>query len=188
MTAAVEQERRDALDVAAIDLLAVHDRTLSDMQHADDDGGQTGPFDPAADGKYLGAVLADPAQAAGAGIALGDGVGGDQPVGALLADEVERAAEEMGHEIGVAVAFLVDFLQPVGIVRGRCPAATEFLPANGGFPMIASNPGGFSCERFRPRALRLMAPARTPPGTRAPSGRGRGAGRPGGVRRAQPRN
>ena len=49
---------------------------------------QTGPFDPAADGKYLGAVLADPAQAAGAGVALGDGVGGDQPVGALLADEV----------------------------------------------------------------------------------------------------
>ena len=41
VAAAVEQERGDALDVAAVDLLAVHDRTLSDMQHADDDGGQS---------------------------------------------------------------------------------------------------------------------------------------------------
>ena len=152
MAAAVEQERRDAFDVAAVDLLAVRYRTLPDVQHADDDGGQTGPLEPAADGKYLGAVLADPAQAAGARVALGDGVGGDQAEGALLADEIERAAEEVGHEIGVAVAFLVDLLQPVGIVRDVAEAASEFFPAKGGLPTIASNPGPFSRRGVPPRA------------------------------------
>ena len=133
MTAAVDQERRDALDVAAVDLLAVRYRPLPDVQHADDDGGQSGPFDPAADGKYLGAVLTDPAQAAGARVALGDGVGCDEAKGALLADEIERAAEKVGNEVGVAVAFSVDLLQPVGIVRDVA-RRQRVLPRKGRVP------------------------------------------------------
>jgi len=52
-------------------------------------------------------MLADPAQARSASIALRDSVGGDQPNRAAIAHEVEGATEEVGHEVGTAARLLV---------------------------------------------------------------------------------
>ena len=53
------------------------------------------------------------AQAGAAGVALGDGVGGDQPQRAAGPQQIEAAAEEVGNQIGIAVAFEVELLEPV---------------------------------------------------------------------------
>ena len=46
------------------------------------------------------AVLADPAKPGRSRVALADRVRGDQAEGALVAEQVERTAEEVGDEIG----------------------------------------------------------------------------------------
>ena len=73
--------------------------------------------------------------------------------GALLADEVERAAEEVGDEVGVAVAFSVDLASTSwDSPSRRCPPPASSCRPNGGLPTIASNPGAFSLRGVPPRA------------------------------------
>ena len=67
-----------------------------------------------------------------------------------VAEQVERPAEEVSYEVGVAVRFLVDHLEPVQIAR-RLPLIRVFLPANGGFPRTHRTPD--SCGRI-PRGIR----------------------------------
>ena len=84
------------------------------------------------------AVLADPAQA---GVAVSPWpivLVAIRPKAAAVAKQVERAAEEVGNEIGVAVRLLVDRLEPVEIALALT-ADIVFLPANGGLPTNASN-------------------------------------------------
>ncbi len=75
------------------------------MDDADHDRRHTRPLQPFARGVDRAAVGADPAEARGLRVTLADGVGGDQAKGAALPDQVERSAEEVGHEVGVAVRF-----------------------------------------------------------------------------------
>ena len=55
--------------------------------------------------------------------------------------QLERSAEEMGNKVRVAVRFLVDRLEPVGITVCMSSREIVFFPAKGGFPTNASNPG-----------------------------------------------
>ena len=74
----VEQEGGDGVDGRAVEHLAVGVTALGDMQHAHDDRRLAGPLDPLGGAVDLAAVLADPAKSARAGVALGDGVRGDE--------------------------------------------------------------------------------------------------------------
>ena len=64
-----------------------------------------------------------------------------RPKAPPVAQQAERAAEEVRDEIGIAVRALVQRLQPRQIALARWPAMIVFLPANGGLPTIASKPG-----------------------------------------------
>ena len=96
------------------------------MQDAHDDRGLAGPLIPLDGPVDLAAVLANPAEPTGPGIALGDRVGGDQAERAARPHQVEGAPEEVRDKVRVAVALFVQ---------------TAFFPANGGFPTNASKPG-----------------------------------------------
>jgi len=63
------------------------------------------------------AMRANPTQPGGAGIALADGVGRDQAERAMGSQQIEGPPEEMRHQIGVAVGFGMDDLQPIQITR-----------------------------------------------------------------------
>lgn len=88
---------------------------------------QAGPFHPPAGVVDRAAVGADPAEAGATRIPLGDGVGGDEAEGAPRPQEVERAAEEVGDEVGVAVGFFVEDFEPVE-VSGPVAIADGVLP------------------------------------------------------------
>ena len=63
---------------------------------------------------------ANPPQPGVASVALPDGVRGDEAESAVAAQEMEGAAEEVGDEVGVAVALLVQRLQPIEIAARGC--------------------------------------------------------------------
>ena len=92
------------------------------MQDAHDDRSLAGPLIPLGGPVDLAAVLADPAQTAGAGVALSDRVGGDQAERAARPHQIEGPPEEVRDKVRVAVALFVPSLEPVGIaanVAGR---------------------------------------------------------------------
>ena len=57
------------------------------------------------------------------------------------AKEVKRSAEEVGDQVGVAVRFFVNPSSANRDSHSRFPPISVFLPANGGLPTNASNPG-----------------------------------------------
>ncbi len=162
VAAAVEEEGGDRLDLAAVEPLRPGERALHHVDDADHDRREAGPLDALARGVDLAAVLTDPAQPGRARVALGDRVRGDQAEGAALAQQVERAPEEVGDEVGVAVALLVQRPAASRGSRRRCAATS-------------------SCRRRTADSRRSHrspdSPARTPPGTRSPSGTARAAAR-----------
>ena len=91
------------------------DGPLGNVNDAHDDRGLSRPFVAAAGVVDRPAVGADPAQAGRSRVALADRVRGDQAEESPGSQQVERPAEEVGHEVGVAVRFLVDRLQPVEV-------------------------------------------------------------------------
>ena len=95
--AGVEEEGGDPVDRAAVQLEGAGQRPLVDVHHRDDDGGLARPFRAAERAVDRAAGFADRTQAGGAGVALADRVGRDQPEGAAAAQQVERAAEEVGR-------------------------------------------------------------------------------------------
>ena len=93
-------------------------------------------------------MLADPAQARCARVALGDRVRRDQAERAALAQQVECAAEEVRDEVGVAVTAFVDRLAASRGSRRRV-RCRDLVPAqNGGLPTIASKPGCLAVEHL----------------------------------------
>ena len=170
--AAVEQERRDRLNFAVVEALRAPERSLHHVKHAHHDGGEAGPLDTLSRAVNLAAVLANPAEPACAGVALGDRVRGDEAESAVLANQVERAAKEMGHEIGIATRFGVKGFEPIAVSVAERGA--DSLPAQ---------------ERWIPRRWRrsLDSLDRTPPGTRSPSGTARAAVRLAADSSSQPR-
>src|SRR5205085_5450396 len=46
-------------------------------------------------------------------VALGDGVGGDEPERSAAAQEIECTPEEMRGQVGIAVRLVVQYLQPL---------------------------------------------------------------------------
>ena len=93
-------------------------RPLVDVDHAHDHRRLARPFEPLASRVDRAAVVADPAQAGRARVTLADRVRGDQTEGALGSNEVESTAEEVGDQVGVAVRFGMNGLEPVGIALG----------------------------------------------------------------------
>ena len=85
------------------------------MQNADHHSSVPRPLDPLGGAVDLPTVLANPTNASGAGISLGDGVGGDQTECSAFAQEVERPPVEVRDNVGVAVAPSVHALEPVGV-------------------------------------------------------------------------
>ena len=130
VAAAVEQEGGDRAHLPPIERPRSAIVPLQDVDHAHHHRRLAGPRDAAARAVDRAAVPADPAQAGGARVALGDGVGGDQPKRAALAQQAEGPAEEMRRQIGVAMAFRMDRLQPVGI-GGRMGGGDRVLPREG---------------------------------------------------------
>ena len=88
------------------------------MDDADDDGGLSGPFIAFGGVVDRAVVGANPAESGGTGVALADGVRGDKAEGALGAEEIKGAAEEVGDEVGVTVGFLVEDFEPVEVAGG----------------------------------------------------------------------
>ena len=87
-------------------------------------------------------MLADPAQPRGAGVALGDRVGGDQAERAARAHQVEGPPEEVRDKVRVAVALIVPGLEPVGV-------AADVAGRDGVLPRERRIPD----ERIEPRVL-----------------------------------
>ena len=104
----VEEKRRDAIDRSAVQVERPVNRPFVDVNDRHYDGRFAGPLDALASGEDGAAVHADPSQAGCPRVALRDGVRGDQPERSAVPQQVERAAEEMRHQVGVAVALLVE--------------------------------------------------------------------------------
>ena len=126
MTTRVEKVSGYYGDRAAVQKEWQGEWPLVGMDYADDHGREPRPL--LAPGRFVerAVVFADPAQTGRARVALADSVRGDQAECPLAPQKVERAAEEVGHEIGVAVRLLVDRLQPVRIT-GREPGRERVL-------------------------------------------------------------
>ncbi len=118
MAAPVEEKRGDRVRRGAVEAARPGAAPLSHVDDAHHYRRLPGPRAPSAGVVDLAAVRADPAEAGSAGVALRDGVGGDQAERAPAAQEGERPPEEVGHEVGVAVALLVRRLEPVGVAGG----------------------------------------------------------------------
>lgn len=88
---------------------------LAYMNDTDDDGGHAGPLIALAGRVDRAAVRADPTQAGRTRVALPDRVSGDQAETTVGSQQVERAAEKVGYQVGVAVRLVVNRLQPVEI-------------------------------------------------------------------------
>ncbi len=103
----VEDRHRVARDEPALD---------EDLR--DDDGRFAFPSVAADRAGDRAAVGEDLREAGLARIALADGIGRDQPEGAAVAQQAERAAEEMRAQVGVAVCAGMERLEPIGIGGG----------------------------------------------------------------------
>ena len=130
---------------------------LDDVDHADHDGGLSGPFVAAAGGVDRAAVRADPAQAGRSRVALGDRVGGDQAERPPCRSSVNARRKKWATRSAVAVRLGVDRLEPIEIAVGV--AVDDRVLA--GERRVAD-------DRIEARILA----GRTPPGTRSPSGTG----------------
>ena len=62
-------------------------------------------------------MVANPAQAGGARVALRDGVRRDQAERASVPKQVERPPVEVRDQVGVAVTVLMELEQPLQVVR-----------------------------------------------------------------------
>ena len=99
----MKEESADAIDRLAIKELFDVDLSFGNMHDRDDDGGETGPFEAAGGVGDGAAVGEDPLETRVAGVALGDGVGGDEADTAVDSEQREGAAEEVSGEVAVAV-------------------------------------------------------------------------------------
>ena len=120
---------------------------LGDVQHAHDDCGVAGPLISLGGSVNFAVVLADPAKAGGAGVALGDGVGGDEAQGASIPHQVVGAPVEVGHEVRVAVTLVVQGLQPDG-VAGDVAGRDGVLAGKWGVPDERIETGVLAVEDF----------------------------------------
>ena len=92
--------------LAAVETSGRPDSSLCDMNHADDHRRLPRPLVRGA-GRNRSCRRACRSSAGQcAGVALGDRVRGDQPEGAAASQQVERPAEEVGDQVGVAVRLL----------------------------------------------------------------------------------
>src|SRR5262249_30296848 len=113
--AIVENESGYEACLSAIELEWTWHLPPEDVYHAHDHRGLARPLEPLAGCVDGAAVRANRAKAGRARVALADRVRCDQAESAIVPDQGERAAEEMGDEVGVAVRFGMDYLEPVGI-------------------------------------------------------------------------
>ena len=148
VAALVEQECGDVLHIRIIEHLGSCKFALGDVQNADHHGRVAGPVDPLGGAVDLATVFANPAQAGGAGITLGDGVGGNQTERATFAQQVERTPVEMRDQVGVAVAPSVDGLEPIG-VADDVTGGEVVLPRERRVPDERVEPRILPLEHFR---------------------------------------
>lgn len=98
------------------------------MHHANYNRRLSGPFHATQRGVNRAAVRADPAQSRRSRVALRNRVGGDQPEGAFWAQEIERAAIEMGNQVTVAVRVGMTVQQPCEVAVSA--HAGNFAPSH----------------------------------------------------------
>jgi hypothetical protein len=103
----MEEESRDGLHLAIVELFSAWERPLRDVNYADDYRGKAGPLHALTRTVDLATMLADPPQPACTRIALGNGLRGDKSEGSGFPYQAERAPEEVGSEIrGTAGPFV----------------------------------------------------------------------------------
>src|SRR5690349_18205471 len=100
----MKEKRRDRVHLTAVEQSTSNEDPFRHVQDAHHDGGESWPPDPLRRRENLTAVPANPSKSRCAYVALRYGVRGDEPRGPILAQEVEHAAEEVCHEIGVSMA------------------------------------------------------------------------------------
>ena len=120
VAAAVEQKRGDGFNVLSIQGSRTGIGAFCGMDDAHNDRCFPGPLEPALGLVDVAFVLADPTQSGRAGVALPDGVRGNETERASLPQQVERTAKEMSDEVGIAVAPGMKLLEPVGIAGSVC--------------------------------------------------------------------
>ena len=74
------------------------------------------------------------------GVALGDGIGGDQPERSAEPDQIEGASKEVGDNVALAGALSVSYTQPV-CVAGKVGANDVDVASERRLPTMASKPG-----------------------------------------------
>ena len=94
MTAAVEEEGGDCLDVSVIEELAARERPLHHVRNTHHHSSEAGPFDALPCCEDLATVLADPSQTGRPGVTLSDRVRSDEAEGSPLPQQIERPTEK----------------------------------------------------------------------------------------------
>ena len=113
----MEQERRNHVDFFAINSFSNFGWPLSDVNYAYDDCRFPGPFNSPLSTVNLSTILANPPKAGRPRITLPDGVGSYKTKRAPLPEQTEGSPVEVGDQIGVAMAFRMNFFQPVQVTR-----------------------------------------------------------------------
>ena len=121
--------------------------SFHEVDDADDHGGFTGPciaFDGFIDGSSIGT---DPSETCVSGVALSNGIGGNESQGAAGAEEIKATSEKMGHQITVSVTLGMQHSQP-GQIAGRIAVDKCVFPCKGRVAYEGIEAGLGSLEYF----------------------------------------
>ena len=155
----------DELDGSAVEIERARHRPLMDMNHAHDHSRLAGPLEPLAGRVDRAPVVADPAQAGRACVALTDRIGGDQPERTSFDMRGQKPVGKVGNEIGIALRFGVERAStnqdtPNRGSYGICSTTHERRVANDGVEPTVGPPLA---------AIRPPTSPERPRGTRSPS-------------------
>src|ERR1051325_9661301 len=103
VAAGMEEKRGYPIHFSLIKTRLLWCRSFTDVNNGHNDGGAPRPLHPLPRLVDRSTVFADPAQAGAARIALRDRVRGDETERSAAPRQIERAPEELGDQIGVAV-------------------------------------------------------------------------------------
>ena len=104
IVATVKEKGSHLIGLCTVNRLMPTVYTLDNMNNTDNHSGHPRPYHPPPRVIYLPSVCTYVAQAARAGEALGDGVGGDQTESPVGADQVEGSPKKVSYQVGSAVA------------------------------------------------------------------------------------